>query len=1055
MAECKGMIFDLDGVVTGTARVHSLAWKAMFDNYLKLRADREGEPFAEFTDADYLTYVDGKPRMKGVQSFLESRGIRLPFGDHDDSPEMETVCGLGNTKNADFQRILKEEGPEIYATTVAFIQELKARGVRVGVASSSRNCRLILELAGLTELFETRVDGDVSLELGLSGKPDPDIFTTAAANLGLLPGECGVVEDAISGVQAGRAGNFGLTLGVARETPGEVLLANGADLVVADLGEIDADGVARWFAEGIGRDGWRFGYTGFDPANEKLRETLTSVGNGYLAVRGAFETERAGETSYPGTYMAGVFNKVPTPMHGRDIYNNDLVNCPNWLLVELRIGKGAFVSPLSMRILSYRHELNMADGTMGRELVVMDQLGRVTRIESRRLASMHDPHLLALSFTVEPVNHEEDITFRPCIDGAIINDGVARYRALNQQHLEFVDSGKAGRKAEEGVYLHVRTTASGYDIAMAQRCEVFAGGRRLEGKDMARSRVDEGALVGEEITVPGRRGVAVTLEKVVRVQTSLDGKDPVAAAKKGLAKAGSFKQLFKPHAKAWARLWARADILVEGDRLVQRTARLHAYHLMVTASPHNAELDAGMPARGLTGEAYRGHIFWDEVYIHPFYDLRFPEVSRALLTYRHNRLEGARAYAAEHGYRGAMFPWQTADGGEEETQEVHYNPKNDSWGPDLSRRQRHVSIAVFYNAWRYARTAQDKDFLDKYGAELMLSIATFWGSIAQKDEADGKYHIDGVMGPDEFHEKLHGTDTDGVRDNAYTNILVSWLLERARELAAALPPARRAALLARAGADEAALDRWADVARNLAVHVQDGIIEQFHGYFGLEELDWDGYRAKYGDIHRLDRILKAEGDSPDKYKLAKQADTLMTFYLLTPGQVAEILGVLGIPVEDAAAFLKANYDYYEGRTSHGSTLSKVVHAVISAHFGDDETAWKWFMEALVSDIEDTQGGTTPEGIHTGVMAGTLDLLTKYFAGVDSSGDLLAVNPHLPAHFTRLAMPLVFRGVRYHLELTPGKVRLEAETGKDAVHALVRGTSVELKPGKPRTVTLNT
>ncbi|WP_022660871.1 beta-phosphoglucomutase family hydrolase [Paucidesulfovibrio longus] len=1048
-ATLKGVIFDLDGVITGTARVHSLAWESMFNWYLKKVADRDNRPFEPFTSEDYLNYVDGKPRMQGVKSFLESRGIDLPFGDHADTPDKETVCGLGNRKNVDFQDVLRREGPDVFSSSVAFVRSLKERGVRVGVASSSRNCRLILELAGLLDLFETRVDGDVSLEMGLKGKPDPDIFTTAAANLGLLPGECVVVEDAISGVQAGAAGNFGLTLGVAREIGGDVLLANGADLVVRDLGEIDADDLERWFRKGLDEDGWVFRYHGLDLPNEKLRETLTTVGNGYLGVRGALETERASERHYPGTYLAGIFNKTPTPLHGRDIYNNDLVNCPNWLLVEFKVDKGEYVSPLDMEVLAYTHSLSMRDAVMERRLVVKDRLGRITRIDSRRLASMADPHLLALRFEVTPVNYTGRITLRSCIDGNVINDGVARYRQLNQRHLELVRSGKAAG----GVFLEVRTNASGYRVAMSARHALYDENRRING---TRELVSDGALVGEEIAFPASEGRTYALEKLVSVFTSLDLADPRKAATARLDKARSFRQLHGPHARAWEKLWDKADMVVGGDRLVQRTLRLHAYHLLVTASPHNRKLDAGMPARGLSGEAYRGHIFWDELYILPFYDLHFPEISKALLKYRYERLPGARQYAEENGYEGAMYPWQTADGGDEETQEVHYNPKSGDWGPDLSRRQRHVSIAVFFNTWRYVHCTGDWKFMRDFGAEMMLSIARFWGSIAEQDAATGKWHIDGVMGPDEFHEKTPGSDKDGLRDNAYTNVMSAWVLDKALELLGSLSPAEAARAAKRAGLRPGEPERWREIARGLNVNVDgNGVIEQFEGYFGIKELDWDAYRAKYGDIHRMDRILKAEGDSPDAYKVAKQADTLMMFYALPPESIVDILRRLGHDVGDPATLLRTNYDYYEGRTSHGSTLSKVVHALISSYFGDDATAWQWFREALVSDIHDTQGGTTLEGIHTGVMAGTLDIVTRYFAGVDVSGELLSVQPHLPAHWSELALKVRFRGDLFGLRLTPGKLRVELlKSGKDAVHLYVLGRKVELTLGKARTLNLN-
>ena len=209
----KGVIFDLDGVVTGTARVHGLAWESMFNDYLKMVAERDGTPFIPFDrEKDYLEYVDGKPRMDGVKSFLESRGIQLPFGDYEDPTDKETICGLGNRKNKDFQVVLRKEGPDVFDSTVAFIKKCIRQKIKIGVASSSQNCKLILELGKLEKYFETRVCGIVSREMNLKGKPDPDIFLTAAERLGLKPGECVVVEDAISGVQAGKKGNFGLTL---------------------------------------------------------------------------------------------------------------------------------------------------------------------------------------------------------------------------------------------------------------------------------------------------------------------------------------------------------------------------------------------------------------------------------------------------------------------------------------------------------------------------------------------------------------------------------------------------------------------------------------------------------------------------------------------------------------------------------------------------------------------------------------------------------------------------------------------------------------------------
>lgn len=240
--ELKGVIFDLDGVITKTADVHFVAWKRVFVEFLQSK-----NALASFTyEDDYVPYVDGKPRYKGVESFLESRGFNLPYGKITDKPGNETICSIGNGKNDAFREVIKQEGVEFYDGTIKLINELKIKKIQMGVASSSKNCQFILETVGLAKEFETIVDGIVSHEMGLKGKPEPDIFTTAAKNMGLLPANCVVVEDAISGVQAGRKGNFGLVLGVTRTGDKTALKNNGADIVVEDLSEISLQDIKDW-----------------------------------------------------------------------------------------------------------------------------------------------------------------------------------------------------------------------------------------------------------------------------------------------------------------------------------------------------------------------------------------------------------------------------------------------------------------------------------------------------------------------------------------------------------------------------------------------------------------------------------------------------------------------------------------------------------------------------------------------------------------------------------------------------------------------------------------
>lgn len=233
------VIFDLDGVVTDTAAVHARAWKRLFDEYLRLRERRDGEGFREFDEhTDYLGYVDGKPRYDGVRSFLRSRGISIAEGSPGDGPGLETVHGLGNCKDRYFEEVMRREGVRVFEGTVSLIRELRAAGIATAIVSSSRHCAEVLERAGLAALFDARVDGEVSAELGLAGKPAPDIFLESAAMLDVPPSRAVVVEDAIAGVQAGRRGRFALVIGVDRHGRPALLADNGADVVVPDLSEL-------------------------------------------------------------------------------------------------------------------------------------------------------------------------------------------------------------------------------------------------------------------------------------------------------------------------------------------------------------------------------------------------------------------------------------------------------------------------------------------------------------------------------------------------------------------------------------------------------------------------------------------------------------------------------------------------------------------------------------------------------------------------------------------------------------------------------------------------
>ncbi len=993
------IIFDLDGVITKTAEVHSHAWKKMFDEYLKQRAEERNENFREFTSSDYLTYVDGKPRYDGVKSFLDSRNISLPFGSPEDPTENVTVCGLGNRKNKTFNEVLKNEGVEVFPSTVKLMERLKDEGIRLGVASSSKNCEAVLETAGLSHLVETRVDGVVAAATGLNGKPAPDIFLTAANNLGCDYSRSVVVEDAASGVAAGKNGNFGLVLGLARENNEQALYENGADVVVKDIDEFDFEAIEKWFEKDVEEDSWKINYFGYDVSKEKSREALLTVGNGFFGTRGAMEESLANSNNYPGTYVAGVYNRLATPIAGRDIWNEDFVNVPNWLAIRFKIEDEPWIDPNEVTIKNLHRCLNLKTGLLKKSMIVIDAEGHETLVESERIASMHNPHLAAIKYKLTALNYSGALSIASALDGTIINEGVERYKSLNSTHLESVEQGGKNNLS----FLKVKTTQSNIEIAQAAKLicdhQVNCGVSTDDG------------IVYTYADYDIQKGKSLEIQKIVSIFSSLETEgDILLEAKNSLKSIIDFNYLYSASKFSWAELWKKADIKIEGDRLSQRLMRLHIYHLLVSASPHNKKLDASITARGLHGEAYRGHIFWDELFILPFYNIHFPETAREILMYRYRRLEKAREYAKEFGYEGAMFPWQSGSDGSEETQIVHLNPLSGEWGDDHSSLQRHVSLAIAYNVWQYVNTSGDVDFMKRYGAEMLFEIIRFWVSKSELNNDTGRYSIKKVMGPDEFHESYPDSKEGGLTDNAYTNLMFAWLLGKVPEILEMIWDDAEE-FLNKISLSEKEIELWSDVQQKLNLIVnEEGIISQYDGYFDLKELDWDFYKKKYKNVYRMDRLLKVEGKSADDYKVAKQADTLMTFYNLNKQTVDKIVNELGY--EMPKDYLEKNLEYYLQRTSHGSTLSRVVHAQLANIIGDKQLSWDLYSDALSSDFNDIQGGTTAEGIHAGVMAGTIMICLSTYAGIDLRGEVLNINPCLPDNWKSLEFNIDFKGVNY-------------------------------------------
>jgi trehalose/maltose hydrolase-like predicted phosphorylase len=756
-------------------------------------------------------------------------------------------------------------------------------------------------------------------------------------------------------------------------------------------------------------------YEGFDPREEGLREALTSTGNGYFCTRGTAEWEDADDVHYPGTYAHGLYNRETTIMGGRPVLNEDLVNLPNWLVLKLRIEDEDAIRLGNVELLRYRHEYDIGVAMVIRDVRFRDRAGRETTLRSRRFASMAHSHQAALEWTITPENWSGSVEVVSALDGRVTNGGVARYHQLEGRHLDPVSPRTFG---PEVIALHVETRQSNIYIAQAARTRVFRGSGQLE---TGRSLYQMEDYIQQVLEFEVTEGTPTRIEKLVAFYTSRDRaiNEPLTNAGKSVRRYPNFEEALQRHTRAWDELWRSSDVYLPGHQRIQQLLRLHISHILQVCSLHTTNHDAGVPARGLNGEAYRGHVFWDELYVFRYLTSRLPEVTRDLLMYRYRRLGEARAAARDAGYAGAMFPWQSGSDGSEETQVVHLNPLSGQWDPDLSHRQRHVNAAIFYNVWHYHQATDDLDFLRDHGAEMMLEIARFWGSIAHYDPERDRYEIHGVMGPDEFHENYPDSAESGLRNNAYTNVMVAWICEQAQVVLGLLTQRRRDTLRAKIGLADEEIAKWQEMSRKMYVPFHgEGIISQFEGYDDLAELDWDGYRARHGNIQRLDRILRAEGDDPDRYKLAKQADTVLLFFLFPPEEICRLFERLGYAWDSDSA--RRTIDYYDQRTSHGSTLSHVAHAGVLAPI-DPERSWERFLMAIESDVGDIQGGTTKEGIHLGVMAGTVDLIQRAYTGAQVRDGVLRFAPALTDQLDGLSFPMQVSGTPIRVTVRDGEL----------------------------------
>ena len=731
-----------------------------------------------------------------------------------------------------------------------------------------------------------------------------------------------------------------------------------------------------------GDPAWVLDQRGFDPLRDSSRESRFAISNGFLGVRGGRTIDRLpGATAAPGTYVAGLFDAVAA-----DQPMPTLIPAPDWLRIDVSLSSPT--SGPAIDDVSFHHRtLDFKRGALFTESRVTSQPGLEVRLRVLRLVSLHSR---AIGLQVVGVDIEAghvEVTFEASFDG--------------------LECGLVSERLEQDLGIW-RTSSTGKHLAIAAVASLLVDRKLVQPKALGPFRW--------AWTWTARPGQIVHFERIVAlVRDDASAGSPGDTARDHLAAAKSlgWAGILDQHEASWAQRWRDSDIVVGGDPEAQHALRFALYHLNGAANPQDDAVS--IAARALTGADYHGHVFWDtEIFLLPFYTLTWPEAARALLIYRHRTLDGARAKAQGMRCRGAMYAWESADTGAETCPEHAIGPDRRIVDILCGTQELHISGDVAYAVWHYWKATADEAFLRDAGAEILLETARFWASRAQI-EADGRHHIRGVIGPDEYHETID--------DNAFTNVMARWNIRRGLDAAALLQqrwPEVWTSLSCAIRLDDAELCQWTAVAETMATGLssESGLFEQFAGFFTLESIDLAQYT---GRSVPMDVVLGRE--RTQTAQIIKQADVVALLVLL--------------PEEFPEGAAAKNFAYYEPRCSHGSSLSAALHGVAAARLGQSEVAMGFFRQTAATDLADTHAAIDG-GVHIAALGGMWMMAVLGFAGLTVDGSGLGLRPQLPGGWCSLAFSVQWQGRHVSVSI-------------DHAETLVQVTLIS---GEPMTITLD-
>ncbi|WP_244657308.1 glycoside hydrolase family 65 protein [Pseudomonas sp. CFBP 13719] len=727
----------------------------------------------------------------------------------------------------------------------------------------------------------------------------------------------------------------------------------------------------------------------FDLDDEQRREALFTLANGVISWRACSPEACAvprPDGHYPGLYRAGWYDDAARQVNGTTTHTAALVNLPDPFGLTLSLNHQPWFELGPDTLQSYHQHVDMQRGVLTRRLSLLLADVPVELVETR-FVSLANAQLAVLRWELHADKPLTGLRVRTTLDNSrgnylIERDRDYEGRRLHSHRWEHLADGRAGvvatlEDASRKVAVAVQTVAP---------CQ-------WQGQVVDDRLVQEGTVEWPE------RGPLV-LEKrvIVQVDDEFHGLSSSMAALPDTSHA----QLLAAHEQAWQDTWAYGRIRV-ADPAVDHPLQFAGWHIQQTVSALSTGHDLGFPARGWQ-EGYFGQVFWDELFAFPLFATHRPELASSLLDYRHARLPAARRRAARLGCSGAMFPWRSAHDGEEQTPPFQYYPISGNWVPDPTHLQRHIGSAVAYDAWTlYLATGDEQQLAGKIG-DLIIEVARYWASVARFDESRQRYVIEGVIGPDEYHNAYPHAEQPGLDNNAYTNLMAVWTLCRALDVLQRLPTALREDLVERLALRPDEASHWEHVSRNMFLpFTADGVLDQFEGFERLQPAP-DEWKSE--DNPRLDWMLEARGDHCDHYQVSKQADTLMLFYLLSNEQLHALFARLRYPFDDDIA--RRTMDYHLGHVFHESSLSKTVCAGALAHT-DSDASWMYYQHCLRTDLDAKPDSGVREGVHLAAMSGALDVMQRHYLGVFPAVEGLRVFPAPPPGLGDVSLAMQFHG----------------------------------------------